>query len=124
MKKHHFTEAQIQELQGNPYTKSVSPSTLKFTEDFKKKFWEQYLEGVKPKEIFVNLGYNPETLGDRRIANTAYLIINKFADHQSSDKAQADELAAVKKRLACLEKSFDYLKKAIALVNSQEQHGV
>ena len=60
MKKHHFTEAQIQEFQGNPYTKSVSPSTLKFTEDFKKKFWEQYLEGVKPKEFFVNLGYTPE----------------------------------------------------------------
>lgn len=52
MKKHHFTEVQIQELQGNPYTKSVAPSTLKFTEDFKKEFWKQYLEGSKAQGNF------------------------------------------------------------------------
>ncbi len=49
MKKHHFTEAQIQELQGNPYTKSVFPST--------------YREGGKSREIFVSLDYIPESIG-------------------------------------------------------------
>lgn len=51
MKKYHFTEAQFQELQGDSrrFIHQVSPSTLKLTKDFKKEFWEQYLEEVNPR---------------------------------------------------------------------------
>ncbi len=126
MERHHFTEEQIQKLQSNPYTKSVSPSTLKFTDEFKKEFWLQHLEGTTPEKIFIHLGYDPNIVGKRRIANTAYLISKKFSGKQNEQNLKfspEEEIEKIENRIRVLEKQFAILKNTMIL-NNQRKHQI
>ena len=42
MEKNYFTDEQIALMKLNPYTKRVSKSSIKFTEEFKELFWKDY----------------------------------------------------------------------------------
>lgn len=124
MQQHNFTEEQIQKLQSNPYTKSVSPYTLKFTDAFKKEFWLQHLEGTSPEKIFIHLGYDPDIVGKHRIANTAYLISKKFSatkDNPALKLSQGEEIEDLENRVRILEKQLESLKKSIHLNNQKNQ---
>ena len=62
-----FSDEEILELKSNKYTHTVSTATISFTAEFKEKFWAMYKTGYKPKQIFRQLGYNPDILGQNRI---------------------------------------------------------
>jgi hypothetical protein len=42
-------------------------SCVHFTVEFKKKFWEAVLAGKKPREIVIELGIDPDILGETRM---------------------------------------------------------
>lgn len=80
--KHHFTKEQMDQLRVNQYVKSVSSSTIKFTESFKRYFYEQITSGKTALKIFIECGIEPEMLGESRIAGFCYTL-RKYAKRES-----------------------------------------
>ncbi|MFA6661395.1 MAG: HTH domain-containing protein [Bacilli bacterium] len=63
----YFTNKQVKELQGNKYVKHVSNKAITYTEECKQQLYEYSLQGLKAKESFIKLGFNPLILGKRRM---------------------------------------------------------
>jgi len=59
-------------LEINSYTLKLSPSWIKFTEEFKEDFWWLYLAEMPIRDIFQKLGYDPEILDIKRIDGFVY----------------------------------------------------
>ena len=55
-----FTDEQIQVLQQNPFTHSVTPNAIVFTLAFKQMFYEQTkVPGMSTRKIMLKAGYDP-----------------------------------------------------------------
>lgn len=78
MAKRNFTEAERQHLLASSYVLDVSPTIVHFSAEFKKKFWESLLDGKKPRAIILELGLDPEVLGDNRINGLNTMIRNEY----------------------------------------------
>lgn len=89
-----FTREQIDQLRVNPNVKSVSPSTIRFTEEFKKLFYKKYKSGIPVYQIFRDCGIDPEILGESRIEGFRYTL-NKYAKREEgfTDKRQDNHRA-------------------------------
>lgn len=118
MEKQKFSQEQICLLKENPYTKSVSPSQIRFTDQFKDEFWQACLEGKTPQEIFQNMGYDVQLIGEKRIQNTLYLISKARESHNSQEaEEKIDKLENEVRRLSF---ELEALKKIIVLGNSKK----
>lgn len=118
MEKQKFSQEQIRLLKENPYTKSVSPSQIRFTDRFKHEFWQACLEGKTPQEIFQDMGYDVQLIGEKRIQNTFYLISRAQESH---DSQQAEEkIERLENEVRRLSFELEALKKIIALGNSKK----
>ena len=62
-----FTKEEIRELRENPYVSAVSETRIIYTNEFKHKFIEEYMNGRKPTEIFREAGFDVKALGSKRI---------------------------------------------------------
>ena len=62
-----FTMDEIKILKQNPYTKNVTGNYIRFTVEFKEKFLEMRKEGMLPRNIIKQLGYDINILGEARI---------------------------------------------------------
>ena len=78
MSKKVFTEEEMEMLRNNPYTYSVTPSTLYFTKEFKELFWQEYQKGEVPRQILSKYGYPAEVLGKKRIWGIAHNIKDQY----------------------------------------------
>ena len=89
--KNPFTREQIEQLQANQYVKSISASTIRFTEEFKKYFYEKHKSGISARQIFSECGIDPNILGDSRIDGFRYTL-NKYAKREEgfSDNRQGN----------------------------------
>ena len=76
--KNFFTQEQMEQLLKNPYVKSVTPSTVRFTEEFKRYFYQKHTSGMLVRDIFLECGIDPDILGESRIDGFCYTI-NKQA---------------------------------------------
>ena len=127
--RHRFTPDQVIELTRNPFTKHVTPCTISYTLEFKNLFLSRYEAGVRAKDIFIELGYDPNVLGDSRIYCFAYELINKIEKgeplteipytHQVEKPANVDyntlpsqqSIAAMQRELTYLRQQVEFLKK-------------
>lgn len=73
-----FTREQMDHLRVNHYVKSVSASTIRFTEEFKRYFYNRHKSGTSAREIFTECGIDPDILGASRVEGFRYTI-NKQA---------------------------------------------
>jgi len=71
MSKIQFTKEDIEILSQNPYVKSVSETTITYTEEFKKFFISEYEAGTGPTRIFEKAGFKKEMVGYKRIDRAA-----------------------------------------------------
>ena len=78
MGKKVFTDEEMEMLRNNPYTYSVTPSTLYFTKEFKELFWQEYQKGEVPRQILGKYGYPAEVLGKKRIWGIAHNIKDQY----------------------------------------------
>lgn len=62
-----FTEEQKNLLSNNPNVESVEATRIIYTEAFKIYYVKNYLLGKKPTEIFIEAGFDPAILGNKRI---------------------------------------------------------
>lgn len=69
-----FTSEELVKLRNNPYTYKATPAQLRFTAAFKELFWNEYNNGILPRKIIENCGYDPDMLGVSRINGILFHI--------------------------------------------------
>lgn len=71
MSKIVFSKNNVIKLKNNPNVCQVSDLSITYTDDFKKKFIEEYLSGKIPRVIFEENGFDVDVLGPKRIEQAA-----------------------------------------------------
>lgn len=117
---HPFTKDQIDQLRANRYVKSISSSTIRFTEEFKRYFYQQYKAGMSPRDIFLACGIDPDILGEKRIEGFRYSIV-KYAkrDEGFTDKRQSNCRRPAKNDEASMEAEIRKLKHELAYTRQE-----
>lgn len=77
-----FTEEQRKILSKNPNVESVEKTRIIYTEAFKFYYVKNYLAGKKPTEIFIEAGFDPSILGNKRIERASARWRKLYADGQ------------------------------------------
>lgn len=129
---HHlstFTPEQMAKLAANPFTQHVSAYRISYTLEFKNLFLAHYEQGEPVKQIFIDLGYDPEILGDNRIYDFSCKLLHKveageLPTEESPRKAQEkptsvdyntmpaqQSVAAMQRELTYLRQQVEFLKK-------------
>ena len=67
MGKNYFTPEQVEQLRQNKYVKNVSEKAITYTEEFKETFMLEYNDGKFPSQILVEMGFDLNVLGRKRI---------------------------------------------------------
>jgi len=127
-----FTVEQQEELRKNKYTRRVSPRSLKFTDEFIQEVKKGLLEGKDIREIIVELEYDPEVIGDRRIKYILNSVSERNglkhskkkrppADTKYSEMKTDDAIKAMETELTYLRQEVEFLKKISQLDKDKEQ---
>ena len=116
-----FTKEQVEHLRVNHYVKSVSTSTIRFTEEFKRFFYNKRKSGTPVRNIFLECGIDPKILGDQRIEGFCYTINKQakretgFTDNRQSNRrlpAKSDD-GSVETRIKQLEHELAYTRQEV-----------
>ena len=67
MSKGTFSATQLAALECNPYVETVTSRRIVYTDEFKRRFVEEYRMGKGPRQIFKDAGFDVEALGYKRI---------------------------------------------------------
>lgn len=121
-----FTEEQVEQLKANQYVRSVSSSTVRFTVEFRKHFYQKRKSGKSTRQIFLECGIDPDILGEKRISGFCYAL-NKYAKREegfsdkkrrilrcspmSTDQTVEERLKHVEHELAYTRQEVEFLKK-------------
>ena len=62
-----LTEDQTNALNASQYVSSVMSHQVSYTLAFKELFWQRFMDGVPPRQIFRDAGLDPDMLGESRI---------------------------------------------------------
>lgn len=79
-----FTTEEIEILEQNTYTLKLTPSMIKFTEDF----WRLYLAEIPIRDIFQKIGYDPEILGIKRMDGFVYHLRKHYLTDEQRKTSQ------------------------------------
>lgn len=96
-----FTPTQLKELIDSPYTHSVSKKTVSYTKEFKDIFWQRYCDGIDPKQIFEDAGFDTKTITRTRMNGLIKNLKSKIEKGQSFTEGSEPSLVE-------LEKMFDF----------------
>lgn len=122
-----FTEKEMNHLRASSYVLDVSPSIVHFTAGFKKKFWEAILARKKSRDIVVEMGIDPDILGDTRLSGLKSMIRNEvkagkgFRDLDTYNKyldsymTPESKIKYLEQQLAYKEQEIEFLKKIVFL---------
>jgi len=122
-----FNEEEMNHLRASSYVLDVSPSIVHFTAEFKKKFWEAILAGKKPQDIVIELGIEPNILGETRMNGLKGMIKNEvkagkgFRDLDTYNKyldgyiTPEGRIKYLEQQLAYKEQEIEFLKKIVSL---------
>lgn len=128
-----FTEEELKAIRANPYVKSATAKMIRFTVAFKEEFWRLYNEECQqPVRIMRELGFDPEVIGEKRIAGILIHIreqVNsgeEFRDVRKVPETQtksddrltpSKSLLKMQHKLAYLEQEMEFIKKNILADN-------
>lgn len=135
MGKLYFTQKQVAELRKNPFVKNVSEKSITYKEEFKELFYQKYLSGETPRQIFKDCGFDPNILGTSRIYGFAERVKkygnrqDGFVDTRSFKSGRPDEgKATIEEKLAIseynnkiLRQEIDFLKRVRSINKKQIQ---
>ena len=122
-----FTQEEMNHLRASPYVLDVSPSIVHFSAEFKELFWNTIQEEKEPRDIVIELGIDPEILGECRVTGLKGMIRNEvragkgFRDlktYGSYVKECTNPEAKVKyleQQLAYKDQEIEFLKKIVSL---------
>lgn len=116
----------VQELNEHRYVENATEWTVTFTEEFKRKAYEEYTRGKSIRTIFTEVGFDVKILGTYRLQNFRNAIVNKadeeagYADKRKDRSLQAPlsteaqmmkRIRELEHRNAYLEQENEFLKK-------------
>ena len=127
MARKKFTEEEMALLRLSPYVLNVSPSIVHFSAEFKEKFWEGVMSKKELREIVIELGIDPDVLGDGRVTGLKSMVreevragkgfrdlrtYGKYFDTYTNAEAKVKHLEQV---LAYKDQEIEFLKKIVSL---------
>ena len=118
-----FTEEEIAALAANPYTLKVTPGKILFTDAFRTLFRADARKQMAPRAIFRKYGYDPDLLGDSRIAGFRQSLKKEEAGNGDADnaaaagEATAARLRELEKRVETLEQELQFLQSLVITKN-------
>ena len=133
MAKRKFTEEEMALLKLNPYVLDVSPSIVHFSAEFKEKFWEGVVSKKELRKIVVELGIDPNILGESRINGLKTMIreevragkgfrdlrtYGSYLDVYTNPEAKVKHLEQV---IAYKDQEIEFLKKIISLCREGDE---
>ena len=74
-----LTDEEVGILKMNPYVVDVDKNRIVYSNDFKRLFMQEYLEGKGPTQIFRDAGFDPAILGSKRIERSCARWKESFA---------------------------------------------
>jgi hypothetical protein len=118
-----FAPEVIIELKANLYTKSVTSNMIRFSVEFKERFWREYENGKSPVEIVAGMGYDPHLLGTSRLNGILQHIKDTaisgedFRDYRRTNM-QDDRIEALppSKALIRMQHELSYLKQEMEFI--------
>ena len=120
----------VQKLNEHRNVENATEWTVTFTEEFKRKAYEEYTRGKSIRTIFTESGFDVKILGTYRLQNFRNAIVNKadeeagFADKRKDRSLQAPlsteaqmmkRIRELEHRNAYLEQENEFLKKIQSL---------
>lgn len=127
MARKKFTENEMAHLRASKYVLEASPSIVHFSAEFKKLFWEGMLEGKKPRDIIVEMGLDPDVLGDTRInglkgmikrdidAGNGFRDFNTYTEYLEGYMTPEGRIKQLEQQLAYKDQEIEFLKKIVSL---------
>ena len=122
-----FTEEEMNHLRASPYVLDVSPSIVHFSVEFKEKFWNSIQIRKAPREIVIELGIDPEILGENRVNGLKTMIRNEvragkgFRDLETYGTYVNDftspeaKVKYLEQQIAYKDTEIEFLKKIVSL---------
>lgn len=129
MSKNIYNEFQIKELEKNPNVKSASERSISYHPDFKLKAVTDYKNGKSPTQIFIEQGFDLNTIGKKQPARCLRRwrdTYEKFGEEgflteqrgkgntgrpSSKDLSMEEKLRKAEAKIKFLEAENDFLKK-------------
>ena len=123
MSKKHFTDEQIFALKDNPCVARVSPLSVSFTEDFKRKAYKELLSGKPMWQIFQEHSIDTDALGSVRILKFQQFVKdcakrgdgfknrNKWDGKKNKDDETGKHFKSLENEVAYLRQTVEFLKK-------------
>ena len=116
-----LSRREVEQLKGNPYIASVSSTTVRFTEEFKRIAYDGKFKGISVAETMRRCGIDPEILGDSRVEGLSYTLNKKakreagFTDQRSGNYRRPPKTGeeSVEQRLRQLENELAYTRQEI-----------
>jgi hypothetical protein len=122
-----FTEEEMNHLRASSYVLDISPNIVHFSAEFKEKFWNSILLGKAPREIVIELGIDPEILGENRVNGLKTMIRNEvragkgFRDVETYGTYVKDftnpeaKVKYLEQQIAYKDQEIEFLKKIVSL---------
>ncbi len=137
--KNGFTPEEQVELLKNPYTRTVTDSMIKFTDEFNDLFIKRHSQGVGPSMIFKDCGYDLSIIGSKRVVNyynrlqRTYRYQSLIAQtHLSENKLESKKdyktmppskaIETMQYEITYLRQEVEFLKKIISLINKKQKN--
>ena len=127
MARKKFTEEEMNSLRVSSYVLDVSPSVVHFSAEFKGKFWSLIHLGRAPREAVIELGIDPDILGEGRIYGLKTMIQEEvragkgFRDLETLGRYLKDytnpdvKIKHLEQQLAYKDQEIEFLKKIVSL---------
>ena len=122
-----FTKEEMNHLRASPYVLDVSPSIVHFSAEFKEQFWNSIQEEKEPRDIVIELGIDPDILGECRVTGLKGMIRNEvragkgFRDLKTYGSYVKDctnpeaKVKYLEQQLAYKDQEIEFLKKIVSL---------
>lgn len=122
-----FTEEEMNHLRASSYVLDISPNIVHFSAEFKEKFWNSILLRKEPREIVIELGIDPEILGENRVNGLKTMIRNEvragkgFRDLETYGTYVKDftnpesKVKYLEQQIAYKDQEIEFLKKIVSL---------
>lgn len=134
-----FTPEEQLELLKNPYTRTVTDSLIKFTDEFNDLFIKRHAQGIGPSMIFKDCGYDLSVIGNKRIVNyynrlqrtyryQTLIAQTHLADASTESKKDFKSMPptmaieAMQHEIIYLRQEVEFLKKIISLINKKQKN--
>jgi len=111
MKKKPFTDQEREELNNNPYVKSVGKVSVFYTQEFKEKAVFEHSRGKTAKQIFIDAGFSLDVIGPERPKD----CLGEWRRNDKVRNQRYQDLRSANAKIAYLEAENELLKKLEAL---------